>query len=133
MSVRFNHTIVHSRDKRESATFLAHVLGLPAPKPFGHFLVVELDNGASLDFIDAGNTAVVPQHYAFLIDEGDFDPIFGRIRAGGLEYWADPFKKRPSEINHNEGGRGLYFGDPDGHLLEILTRPYGHWRIERQE
>jgi catechol 2,3-dioxygenase-like lactoylglutathione lyase family enzyme len=127
MSIRFNHTIVHSRDKKESAAFLADVLGLPAPKPFGHFLVVELENGASLDFIDAGDLAVVPQHYAFLIDEEDFDRIFARIRARALEYWADPFKKRPAEINHNEGGRGVYFDDPDGHLLEILTRPYGHW------
>jgi len=125
MSIRFNHTIVHSRDKKESATFLADILGLPAPKPFGHFLVVDLHNEASLDFIDAGDFDVVPQHYAFLIDEDDFDPIFARIRARSLEYWADPFKKRPAEINRNEGGRGLYFADPDGHLLEILTRPYG--------
>ena len=131
MSIRFNHTIVHSRDKKESTSFLTHILGLPAPKPFGPFLVVELDNGASLDFIDAGDTAVVPQHYAFMIDEEDFDAIFGRIRARALGYWADPFKKRPAEINRNEGGRGLYFDDPDGHLLEILTRPYGHWRTER--
>src|SRR5262245_29879830 len=121
MSVRFNHTIVHSRDKTASATFLADILGLPAPRRFGHFLVVELENGASLDFTDAGDTAVVRQHYAFLIDEDDFDPIFGRIRGRALEYWADPFKKRPGEINRNEGGRGLYFDDPDGHLLEILT------------
>ena len=127
MSIRFNHTIVHSRDKKKSATFLADILGVAVPRPFGHFLVVDLDNGASLDFIDAGDFDVVPQHYAFLIDEEDFDPIFGRIRARALEYWADPFKKRPAEINRNEGGRGLYFDDPDGHLLEILTRPYGHW------
>ena len=125
MSIRFNHTIVHSRDKKESATFLTDILGLTGPRPFGHFLVVELENGASLDFIDAGDTDVVLQHYAFLIDEEDFDPIFGRIRARGLEYWADPFKRRPSEINHNDGGRGVYFDDPDGHLLEVLTRPYG--------
>jgi len=125
MSIRFNHTIVHSRDKRESAAFLADVLGLPVPSPFGHFLVVELENGASLDFIDAGDTEIVPQHYAFLIDEEDFDPIFARIRARGLDYWADPFKQRPREINHHNGGRGVYFDDPDGHLLEVLTRPYG--------
>jgi catechol 2,3-dioxygenase-like lactoylglutathione lyase family enzyme len=125
MSVRFNHTIVHSRDKKESTTFLADILGVPAPRPFSHFLVVELANGVSLDFIDAGDTEVIPQHYAFLIDEADFDPIFARIRARGLEYCADPFKKRRREINRNEGGRGLYFEDPDGHLLEILTRPYG--------
>jgi catechol 2,3-dioxygenase-like lactoylglutathione lyase family enzyme len=125
MSIRFNHTIVHCRDKKHSAGFLAEILGLPEPAPFGHFLVVELDNQASLDFIDAGDTEVVRQHYAFLIDEEDFDPIFERIRARKLEYWADPFKKRPGEINHRDGGRGFYFPDPDGHLLEVLTRPYG--------
>lgn len=125
MSVRFNHTIVHSRDKKASAAFLADVLGLAAPTPFGHFLVVELDDGASLDFIDAGDTAVVPQHYAFLIDDEDFEPIFERVRARRLEYWADPFKQHPGEINHHAGGRGFYFVDPDDHLLEVLTRPYG--------
>ena len=125
MSVRFNHTIVHSRDQQASATFLADILGLPAPHSFGHFLVVELDDGASLDFIDAGGTQVVPQHYAFLVDEDDFDPIFARIRERGLRYWADPFKQRPGEIYHLDGGRGVYFDDPDAHLLEILTRPYG--------
>jgi catechol 2,3-dioxygenase-like lactoylglutathione lyase family enzyme len=125
MSIRFNHTIVHSRDKKESAAFLSEILGLRAPSPFGYFLVVELDNGASLDFIDAGDFEVVPQHYAFLIDEQDFDPIFERIRARGLDYWADPFKQQPGEINRHAGGRGFYFDDPDGHLLEVLTRPYG--------
>lgn len=125
MSIRFNHTIVHSRDKAASAAFLADILGLPAPTPFGHFLVVEFDNGASLDFIDASDTDVVAQHYAFLIDEEDFDVVFGRIEARGLDFWADPFKQHPGEINRHAGGRGVYFDDPDGHLLEILTRPYG--------
>jgi catechol 2,3-dioxygenase-like lactoylglutathione lyase family enzyme len=125
MSIRFNHTIVHCRTKAESARFLADVLGLPEPRPFGPFLVVDLDNEASLDFIDAGDMKFETQHYAFLIDESDFDSIFARIRERGLDYWADPFGKQPGEINHNEGGRGLYFLDPDGHLLEILTRPYG--------
>ncbi len=124
MSIRFNHTIVHSRDKATSAAFLAGILGLRTPSPFGHFLVVEFDNGASLDFIDAGDTDVVAQHYAFLIDEEDFDVVFGRIEARGLDFWADPFKQHPGEINRHAGGRGVYFDDPDGHLLEILTRPY---------
>ena len=125
MGIHFNHTIVHSRDKKASAAFLAGILGLREPGSFGHFRVVELDNGASLDFIDAGDSEVVRQHYAFLVGEADFDAIFGRIRARGLAYWADPFKRHPGEINRHEGGRGLYFDDPDGHLLEILTRPYG--------
>jgi catechol 2,3-dioxygenase-like lactoylglutathione lyase family enzyme len=125
MSIRFNHTIVHSRAKTVSARFVTDILGLPAPQSFGPFLVVELDNEASLDFIDAGDFHFETQHYAFLIDEPDFDRIFARIQERGLDYWADPFKQHPGEINRNEGGRGFYFEDPDGHLLEVLTRPYG--------
>ena len=125
MSIRFNHTLVYSRDKKESSSFLTGILGLPAATTFGHFLVVELENGASLDFLEVGESAISPQHYAFLIDEEDFDPIFGRVRAGGLDYWADPFKQRPGEINQRDGGRGVYFADPNGHFLEVLTRPYG--------
>lgn len=125
VSIRFNHTIVHSRNKKQAATFLSDILGLPPPSSFGHFLVVELENEATLDFIDAGAAEFETQHYAFLIGEEDFDPIFERVRARGLEYWADPFQNRPGEINRNDGGRGFYFRDPDGHLLEVLTRPYG--------
>ena len=126
MSIRFNHTLVYGRDKKASAAFLTDVLGLPPASVFGPFLVVELENGASLDFLEVGDGGdIVPQHYAFLIDEEDFDQVFGRIREGGLAHWADPFRQRPSEINRNDGGRGVYFEDPDHHLLEVLTRPYG--------
>lgn len=127
MSVRFNHTLVHSRDKSRSAQFLAEILGLAPPRPFGPFMVVDLAGDASLDFLDAdAGQEIALQHYAFLVDEGEFDAIFGRIRARGLDYWADPFKQKPGEINHHDGGRGVYFCDPDDHLLEIITRPYGH-------
>ena len=122
MSVRFNHTIVWCRDKQRSATFLADVLGLPAPAPFGPFLVVNLDDGASLDF-DQIEGDIASNHYAFLIDEDDFDSIFGRIVERGLQYWADPGKRRTGETYRHNGGRGVYFEDPDGHLLEILTQP----------
>jgi catechol 2,3-dioxygenase-like lactoylglutathione lyase family enzyme len=124
VTVQLNHTIVQCRDKQRSATFLTEILGLPDPVRFGPFLVVEVDNGASLDF-DESDEEIARQHYAFLIGEDDFDEIFGRIRDRGLQYWADPFKSRPGEINHNDGGRGVYFDDPDGHLLEVITRPYG--------
>jgi catechol 2,3-dioxygenase-like lactoylglutathione lyase family enzyme len=124
MSIRFNHTIVYSRDKSASATFLADILGVPAPIPFGPFLAVQLDDGATLDFMDVDSGGeIVSQHYAFLIDEKDFDPIFARIRDRGLDYWADPFKMSPGEINHNNGARGVYFNDPDAHLLQVQTRP----------
>ena len=124
MSVRLNHTIVWCRDKRRSATFLAEVLGRPAPTPFGPFLVVEVDNDVSLDFHETDGD-IASQHYAFLIGETDFDEVFGRIRARGLAHWADPGQTRAGEINRNDGGRGVYFADPDGHLLEVITRPYG--------
>jgi catechol 2,3-dioxygenase-like lactoylglutathione lyase family enzyme len=104
---------------------LIEILGLSAPVEFGPFLVVELDNGASLDFVDAEGMKFDTQHYAFLVDEDEFDPIFERVRARRLDYWADPFKNHPNEINRHDGGRGFYFNDPDGHLLEVLTRPYG--------
>lgn len=133
MSIRFNHTIVHCRAKEESARFLADILGLAEPRPFGPFLVVDLDNEASLDFIDADGMEFDAQHYAFLIDEEDFDRVFGRIRERGLDHWADPFKQKPGEINRHDGGRGVYFDDPDGHLLEVLTRPYGSGGSDARE
>ena len=124
MSVQLNHTIVWCRDKETSAGFLVDVLGLPRPARFGPFLVVEAGNGVSLDYHDVDGE-IASQHYAFLVGEDDFDASFGRIRERGLEHWADPALSRPDEINHNDGGRGVYFKDPDGHLLEIITRPYG--------
>jgi catechol 2,3-dioxygenase-like lactoylglutathione lyase family enzyme len=123
VSVRFDHTIVHSHDKKRSAEFPAEILGLPPPARVGHFLAVKLADGASLDVIDAGDTAVVTQHYAFRVDHEDFKPILARLGARSLDFWADPFKKRPGEIYRHDGARGFYFNDPDAHLLEVLTRP----------
>jgi catechol 2,3-dioxygenase-like lactoylglutathione lyase family enzyme len=123
MTVRLNHTIVHSRDKNESARFLAEILGVAEPTPYGPFLVVQLDE-VSMDFADERDP-ITPQHYAFLVDEPEFDEIFARIQDRALDYWADPFRQRPNEINTNDGGRGLYWQDPNGHILEIITRPYG--------
>jgi len=100
------------------------MLGRPAPFRFGPFEVIELDNGVSLDFETVAGP-IQPQHYAFLIGEADLDAVIGRIRERGFEYWADPTKNRPGEINRNDGGRGVYFLDPDGHFLEVITRPYG--------
>jgi catechol 2,3-dioxygenase-like lactoylglutathione lyase family enzyme len=124
MSITLNHTIIQARDKGASAAFLTEILGLPAPAPFGPFLTVSLDNAITLDFVDAGGE-VVPQHYAFLVGEQEFDAILGRIRQRGLPFWADPFHRQANAINTNDGGRGVYFEDQNGHNLEILTRPYG--------
>jgi catechol 2,3-dioxygenase-like lactoylglutathione lyase family enzyme len=124
VSVKLNHTIVSCHDQQRSAAFLSDILGLPPATRFGHFLVVEVDNAVSLDFAESSGE-IAAQHYAFLMGEDEFDAAFVRIRDRGLTYWADPGKSRPGTINHNDGGRGLYFDDPDGHRLEIITRPYG--------
>ncbi len=122
--MQLNHTIVACRDQQRSAAFLTEILGLPPATRFAHFLVVDADNGVSLDFSETSRE-ITAQHYAFLVGEEEFDASFGRIREQGLTYWADPGRTRPGEVNHNDGGRGLYFEAPDGHLLEIITRPYG--------
>ena len=134
MVAQLNHTIVWCRDKAASSKFLAEMLGRPEPGSFGPFRVVEMDNAVSLDFHDT-DRPIIPQHYAFLISEADFDAVFGRIRDKKLDYWADPARTRPGEINRRDGGRGVYFPDPDGHFLEVLTRPYGSGgeRERRQE
>jgi catechol 2,3-dioxygenase-like lactoylglutathione lyase family enzyme len=124
MVVELNHTIVSARDAEGSARFMAEVLGLPEPSRFGPFWVVEAANSVSLDFLQAEGE-ITAQHYAFLLTEEEFDAVFTRVRNRELTYWADPGRRRPGEINHNDGGRGVYFEDPEGHLLEIITRPYG--------
>src|SRR5262249_47805200 len=124
MGVQLNHTIVWCSDKERSATFLTEMLGRPPAVPFGPFLVVELENGVSLDFHDTQGE-IAPQHYAFLIGEDDFDRTFACVRNRKVPYWADPGRTRPGDINHHDGGRGVYFQDPDGHMLEVITRPYG--------
>jgi catechol 2,3-dioxygenase-like lactoylglutathione lyase family enzyme len=123
MSAQLNHTIVWCSDKQKSASFLVDMLELPAPVEFGPMLVVPLDNGVSLDFYESDG-AIAMQHYAFLISEDEFDRVFARVRDKGLTYWADPGKQRAGETYEHNGGRGFYFDDPDGHFLEVLTRPY---------
>ena len=124
MAIQLNHTIVPTRDAHASAVFLAEILGRDAPGRFGPFWTVALDNGVTLDF-QHSDEAMPIEHYAFLVSESEFDAIFQRIRARGLEYWADPMHRQAFQINHLDGGRGLYWNDPNGHYLEIITRPYG--------
>jgi hypothetical protein len=124
MTVRLNHTIVLVSDKDRSSKALAEILGVAPPTRYGPFRVLELDNGVSLDFADDHGEPDA-QHYAFLVDEDEFDAIRQRIVERGLDFWADPFHRRAGEINTNDGGRGLYWADADGHNLEIITVPYG--------
>ena len=124
MAAQLNHTIVWCSDKQRSADYLCEVLGLPPAKPFSHFLVVEMANGVSLDFMEKEG-AIARQHYAFLVGDDEFEAGFAMIRERGQTYWADPARSKPGEINRHWGGRGVYFEDPDGHLLELITKPYG--------
>jgi hypothetical protein len=123
MAIELNHTIVSTHDKQAGARFVTDVLGLPEPAPFGPFAVVELQNGVSLDFMDVDGE-IAAQHYAFLISEEEFDAVARRLQERGVATWADPGHRTPGS-NTNDGGRGLYFDSPEGHNLEVLTRPYG--------
>lgn len=126
MAITFNHTIVAARDRQQSADFFTELFGLPAARLFGPFLAVEINHGVSLDYAQVGpDEDIHPQHYAFLVSEDEFDGIYGRIRERGLPHWADPHGRQSDQINHHDGGRGVYFQDPSGHYLEIITRPYG--------
>ncbi len=124
MSIELNHTIAWCSDKKRSAEFLTRILGLSKPRRFLHFLVVELSNGVSIDYFETTEHIAI-QHFAFLVSEKEFDEVYERLSKGEVEIWADPARTKPSEINRHDGGRGLYFLDPDGHMLEIITRPYG--------
>lgn len=124
MAAELNHTIVWCRDKHRSSRFLAEILSLPEPRTLFQFEIVDVANGVSLDFMEKDGL-VAPQHYAFLVSDEEFDAGMARIRDKDLTFWADPARTEPGKINHRFGGRGVYFEDPDGHLLELLTKPYG--------
>ena len=124
MAVRLNHTIVAARDRDAAATFLTEILGLPPPLVLGPFAVVQVGGDTSLDYMET-EAEIVSQHYAFLVSEVEFDEIYARICERHLTYWADPRRQHRDQINGWDDGRGLYFDDPNGHLLEIITRPYG--------
>jgi catechol 2,3-dioxygenase-like lactoylglutathione lyase family enzyme len=118
-----NHTIVWCTDQERSAAFLSDILGLPPARTIFHFTVVDLKNGVSLDYYRKSGP-VAPQHYAFLVTDEEFDAAMERIKSRQLLFWADPARSQPGQINHHFGGRGVYFTDPDQHLMELITRPY---------
>ena len=121
MSVELNHTIIPAKDKWVSAKFLADILNLEAGPEWGHFVPVKTANGVTLDYDTREEFR--PGHYAFLVSDAEFDAAFDRIRARGIRYYADPRRTKPGEINHLHGGRGVYFDDPNGHVMEIITHP----------
>ncbi|MFJ8043902.1 VOC family protein [Kitasatospora sp. NPDC096147] len=122
--IQLNHTAVYASDRQASAEFLATVLGLEVGNPFGPFLPVDLGNDVTLDYYEKRDEPVQGQHYAFLVPDEEFDGIIARLEAGGVTYYANPDHTDPGRENAWFGGRGVYFADPDGHNMEIMTRPY---------
>lgn len=121
MAITLNHTIVPARDKEASARFFAEIFGLAYDGPSGHFAPVRVNDTLTLDFDEGG--AFESHHYAFHVDDAAFDATLARVRAAGLPYGSDPWHVDNYELNAWNGGRGFYFRDPNGHLLELLTRP----------
>lgn len=124
MSIELNHTIVAARDPQASAQFLADILGLQVDPPLSHFTPVTLANHVTLDY-DRSGDSIKSCHYAFLASDEEFDAAFTRIQAAGVAFFADPACQKAGQIYHHDGDgcRGMYFRDPDGHLMEILARP----------
>lgn len=120
MSIELNHTIVPAHDKQAAAQFYARMFGLSVGAPFGPFSPVRVNDALTLDFAD--RQTFEPHHYAFFVDDAEFDRIFARIQAAGIPFSADPHAQEMGLINHRNGGRGFYFRDLDGHILEVLTR-----------
>ena len=120
MAIVLDHTIVPSRDKETGARFFARIFGLTYDGPMGHFAPVKVNDGLTLDFDD--REGFESHHYAFHVSEEDFNAIFGRVKGEGISYGSGPFSQEDMDINHRKGGRGVYFKDPDGHVLELLTR-----------
>ena len=125
MTIAFNHTIIAARDRHESASFFTRLFALPEPTVWGPFVIVTLDHGVFLQFAEPDVPDIQMQHYAFLVDDASFDAIYGRLVDAGIAHAADPQGTRPNQLNTNHGGRGVYFRDPAGHGLEVITRPYG--------
>ncbi|MEO3787756.1 VOC family protein [Actinocorallia sp. B10E7] len=122
--VQLNHTIVYAADRRLSAEFLASILGLEVGDAFGPFLPVDLGNGVTLDYYEKRDGPIQGQHYAFLVPDEQFDTMIARLEEAGVVYYADPGHTEPGRVNRLFGGRGAYFEDPNGHNMEIMTRPY---------
>lgn len=122
MAITLNHTIVPCFDKVASAKFYSRVFGFEYVGVFSHFIVVRVNDTLSLDFDN--QEQFMPLHYAFKVSEQEFDTLFERLQAEHIPYGSGPGTPDDMTINHNYGGRGVYFRDPNGHLLEMLTADY---------
>lgn len=123
MTARFNHTIIAAIDRVESAAFFRDILELADAPSWGVFSNLLCEDGVLLQFAEPP-VEIQRQHYAFLVDDALFDRAYQRLCAREIEHWADPHFQRPGEINDGHGGRGVYFLDPAGHGIEMITRPY---------
>jgi catechol 2,3-dioxygenase-like lactoylglutathione lyase family enzyme len=119
MAVQLNHTIVPVRDKHAGAAFIAGILGVEVAEESPPFVPVRLSNAVTLDY--QNHDDVTSQHYAFLLDDAAWDAAYARLREQGIQTWADPDHHEPDGVNTRWGGRGVYFFDPDGHNMEIMT------------
>ena len=122
MEITLNHTIVPSHDNVESAKFYENIFGFKFIKEWGHFAIVKVNSTLTLDFQTKENFSSI--HYAFKVSDEQFDLILSRLKNINIKYGSEPYSFDNGEINHNHGGRGLYFSDPNGHVLEIITTDY---------
>ncbi len=119
MAIVLDHTIVPAHDKVASARFFARIFGLEYKGPHSHFAPVQVNDNLTLDFDD--RERFEPHHYAFRISDAEFDAIFARVKEEGIPYGSGPRSRTDMQINHRNGGRGFYFDDPNGHVLEVMT------------
>ena len=119
MAIQLDHTIVPAHDKVESAKFFARIFGLSYGGEVSHFAPVKVNDTLTLDFDTSSEFGW--HHYAFKVSEGEVDQIFRRIQEVGIAYGSGPGALDDMSINHRHGGRGVYFRDPNGHILELLT------------
>ncbi|MGV9677118.1 VOC family protein [Nocardia sp. NPDC003482] len=124
MTARFNHTIIAAKDRTASAAFFRDIFEFADAPSWGVFTNLLCDDGVLLQFAEPPVESIQMQHYAFLVDDELFDRAYARLVERGIDHWADPHGRRPGEINDEYGGRGVYFRDPAGHGLEMITRPY---------
>jgi catechol 2,3-dioxygenase-like lactoylglutathione lyase family enzyme len=119
MTIQLDHTIVPAHDKEASARFFARIFGLSYDGPVSHFAPVRINDTLTIDFDNWDQFE--RHHYAFRVSETEFDGIFDRVKAEGIAYGSGPRSSEDMTINHRHGGRGFYFKDPNGHLLEVMT------------
>ena len=123
MTARFNHTIIASKIPADMAVFYTDILAATPAESWGIFTNVTIGDGVMLQFAEV-TWEYSPQHYAYLVDDGHFDRALRTLHEKDIEFWADPQRQQPGEINHGHDGRGVYFLDPSGHYLELITHPY---------